>query len=133
MSRLLLDTHVWVWWVDRPEKLSRAQRTAIDHVCRSGREPLLLSIISCWEVVLLHARRRIRPSTPLESWLDQSTAVLGLEVLPLTIPVVVTAARLTELHDPADRLIVATAQHHGARLVTSDARIAATRAVSIVG
>src|SRR2546422_213809 len=65
--------------------------------------------------------------------LDQSTAVPGLEVLPLTIPVVVTAARLTELHDPADQLIVATAQHHGARLVTSDARIAATRAVSIVG
>ncbi len=45
---------------------------------------------------------------------------------------IVTAARLTALRDPADMLIVATAQHHGARLVTSDTRISETDLIAVV-
>src|SRR5258705_3756948 len=55
---LLLDTHAWVWSVTRPEKLSQRQRTAINRSRRSSREPLLVSIISCWEVALLAQRGR---------------------------------------------------------------------------
>jgi PIN domain nuclease of toxin-antitoxin system len=39
------------------------------------------------------------------------------------LPIIVAASRLTVLRDPADMLIVATAQQHGARLVTGDGRI----------
>ena len=42
------------------------------------------------------------------------------------------AARLTGLRDPADMLIVATALHHGAPLVTSDGRIADSRLVQVI-
>jgi PIN domain nuclease of toxin-antitoxin system len=70
---------------------------------------------------------------PLEAWLAQAMSVPGLEVIPLTVPIIATAARLVVLRDPADMLIVATAQHHGARLVTSDARIEASKAVGVVG
>ena len=68
-------------------------------------------------------RRRIRFSIPLDRWLDEATGLPGFEVVPIELPIVLTASRLTALRDPADMLIVATAQHHGARLVTSDARI----------
>ena len=44
-------------------------------------------------------------------------------MVPLSLPIIVTASRLTALRDPADMLIVASAQHHGARSITSDTRI----------
>jgi PIN domain nuclease of toxin-antitoxin system len=132
LSALLLDTHAWVWWLTRPERLSKSQRRAIDRRITS-RSAVLLSVISCWEVALLSERGRFRFTTPTAAWLEQATAVPGLEVVPLSLPVIMTASRLSALRDPADMLIVATAQHHGAVLLTSDARIAAAEVVTIVG
>ena len=132
MSALLLDTHVWLWWANSPERLSRSQRTAIERALRRTSEPVLLSIISCWEVALLCQHRRLRFAIPVDAWLEQATTRPGLEVVPLSLPIVVTASRLTVLNDPADMLIVASAQHHGARLVTSDARIHDTELVPVV-
>lgn len=132
MSPLVLDTHAWVWWITRPERLSRAQRSAIERTLGKGTEPLLLSILSCWEVALLCQLGRFRFSVPTELWLERATTVAGLQVVPLTLPVIVTAARLVSLRDPADMLIVATAQHHGARLVTSDSRIEESGLVAVV-
>jgi PIN domain nuclease of toxin-antitoxin system len=132
MTPIVLDTHAWVWWLTRPEQLSRGQRTAIDRT-RQSTAALMLSIISCWEVALLCQRGTLRFSTPVDVWLERATVVPGLVVVPLTLPVLVTAARFTGLRDPADMLIVATAQQHGARLVTSDARIESTNLVAVVG
>ncbi len=129
---LLLDTHAWVWWATRPERLSRKQRSAIDRTLAAGREPLLLSIISCWEVALLSEHRRIRLTIPLETWLEEATAVPGLEIVPLSHPIIASGSRLTTLRDPADMLIVATAQHRGARLLTSDVRIGRADLVPVV-
>ena len=55
-----------------------------------------------------------------------------IQVIPLSLPIIVTAARLTTLRDPADMLIVARAQHHGARLVTSDTPIEEADLVAVV-
>ena len=82
-----------------------------------------MSIISCWEVALLCQHGRFRFAIPVDTWLEQATRVPGLTILPLSLPIITTASRLTALRDPADMLIVATAQHHRAKLVTSDARI----------
>lgn len=132
MSALVLDTHAWVWWISKPEKLSRRQRLAIDRARKLGRVSLLLSVISAWEVALLVQGGRLRLPVPLEAWLEQAMAIPGLETVPLTVPIIATAARLTVLRDPADMLIVATAQQHGAMLVTSDPRIGESRAVEVV-
>ena len=123
LSALFLDTHAWVWWVSRPERLTRSQRAVIERALRRAREPLLLSIISCWEVALLVQQRRLRFTLPVDAWLEQATTLPGVEVVPLSLPIIVAASRLTVLRDPADMLIVATAQQHGARLVTGDGRI----------
>jgi PIN domain nuclease of toxin-antitoxin system len=121
-----------VWWATRPERLSAAQRRAIEQATKHERGSLLLSIISCWEVALLTQHRRLRFSVPVDAWLARATAMRGLQLVGLSLPIVVTGARLTGLRDPADMLIVATAQHHGARLATSDVRVAEADIVSIV-
>ncbi len=132
MSGLLLDTHAWVWWISRPERLSRRQRSNIERALKRPDAALLVSIISCWEVALLCQHRRFRFAIPVDAWLEEATAIPGIQVVPLSLPIIVTAARLTALRDPADMLIVATAQHHGARLVTSDARIGETDLVAVI-
>lgn len=132
MSALVLDTHAWVWWASKPEKLSRRQRTAIDRARRRGSESLLLSVISAWEVALLVQGARLRLPVPLEAWLEQAMSIAGLDVVPLSVPIIASAARLAALRDPADMLIVATALHHGAPLVTSDRRIADSGSVQVI-
>ena len=128
----MLDTHAWVWWVTRPEKLSRRQRTAIERALRASREPVLVSIISCWEVALLAQRGRLRFSIAAEAWLERATKLPGLDIVPLSLGVVSSAVRLTQLRDPADQIVVATALERGARLVTSDARIANAEVVPVI-
>ena len=132
MSALVLDTHAWVWWASKPAKLSRKQRSAIDRARRRGGAALLLSVISGWEVALLVQGGRLRLPVTLEAWLEQAMAIPGLDVVPLSVPIIASAARLTALRDPADMLIVATAQHHGAPLVTSDGRIEESGTVQVI-
>jgi PIN domain nuclease of toxin-antitoxin system len=105
---------------------------AIDRVYRTRREPLLVSIISCWEVALLAHRGRLRFSIPADAWLEQAANLPGLEIPPLSLPIVTSAVRFDALRDPADQLVVATALQHGARLVTSDARIADADLVPVI-
>ena len=133
MSALVLDTHAWVWWVSKPEKLSRKQRSAIDRTRKRGGDTLLLSVISAWEVALLVQGGRLRLPVQLEAWLDDATSIPGLEIAPLSVPIIAGAARLTGLRDPADMLIVATALHHGAPLVTNDERIGDSGVVRAIG
>jgi PIN domain nuclease of toxin-antitoxin system len=133
VTALVLDTHAWVWWLSKPEKLSRRQRSAIERARKPASVSLLLSVISGWEVALLVQAGRLRLPVPLEAWLQQAMSVPGLEVVPLSVPVIATAAQLTALRDPADMLIVATARLHGARLVTSDVRIGDSGTVQVVG
>lgn len=132
MSAVVVDTHAWVWWVAHPEKLSRRQRSTIDRARRRGGDALLVSVISGWEVALLVQSGRLRLPMPLETWLDQAMSIPGLQVVPLSVPIMTTAARLTGLRNPADMLIVATAQQHGAPLVTSDRRIEESGAVHVI-
>jgi PIN domain nuclease of toxin-antitoxin system len=84
------------------------------------------------EIALLAQRGRFRFSLPTDVWLGQATTIPGLRVVALSLPIIATAARLVALKDPADMLIVATAQHHGARLVTSDRRIDESGLVGVV-
>jgi PIN domain nuclease of toxin-antitoxin system len=133
VSSVVLDTHAWVWWISKPEKLSRKQRAAIDRARKRGRESLLLSVISGWEIALLVQSGRLRLPLQLESWLEQAMAIPGLEIVPLTVPIIGGAARLTALRDPADMLIVATALLHGTPVITNDGRIADSGLVQIIG
>lgn len=120
IALIVLDTHVWLWWVAAPEKLSRNARQEIDRATSIG-----LSSISCWEVGMLAARNRITLDREPRVWI--ATGLLRERVVALDItPDIATEAALLDPpfpSDPVDRLLYATARHHRARLVTRDRRL----------
>jgi PIN domain nuclease of toxin-antitoxin system len=120
---ILLDTHVWVWWVSEPDKLSARARAAIDYARAIGISP-----ISAWEIATKAARGRLRLDRDPALWVLQALARPRVELTTLTAEIAVAAGRLGDgaFHgDPADRMITATAIAHGAELVTKDERIRA--------
>jgi PIN domain nuclease of toxin-antitoxin system len=117
---IVIDTHVWVWWTSKPEKLPPKARRVLDKADRIG-----ISAISVWEVAIKAQSGKLRFDRPFPVWIDEA---LGLdprtELLPLLPRISVDAVQFSWRHsDPADRFIVATARAHHAPLVTADDRI----------
>ena len=116
--RLLLDTHIWLWSLREPQRLSRRIARELDD---PGNE-LWLSPVSTWEALLLYAKRRIEVPGDLTEWLALATQ--NLREAPLTHEIALAAHRLPSSHqDPADRLLAATAQVLDLILVTADVRL----------
>jgi|APLak6261660231_1056022.scaffolds.fasta_scaffold03640_2 PIN domain nuclease of toxin-antitoxin system len=100
---LLLDTHIWLWWINQNGPLTNQHRETIAQA-----EQVFISSISCWELVMLYQRQRIELDLPLQDWL--SIALRDIVCLPLTAEIAMRAALLDFQHrDPADRFIIATA------------------------
>jgi PIN domain nuclease of toxin-antitoxin system len=121
---LLLDTHVWIWLNIGDTR--RLGKKAIQRMTRAaGRGALRLSIISVWEIGLLHARGQIRFSTSLDEWVRAAVATPGLTLTELTPDIALDASRLPgDLHpDPVDRILTSTARQASATLVTRDERL----------
>jgi PIN domain nuclease of toxin-antitoxin system len=116
--KLLLDTHIWLWALSEPSRLSRRVR---EEMTKPENE-LWLSPVSTWEALLLNARGRIRLPVNLADWLAASTA--PLREAPFTHEIVLLAQQLPLPHrDPADRFLAATAQIMNLTLVTGDDKL----------
>jgi len=120
-SRLLLDTHVWIWAVEgEREALSDRAIEEIDEASREGR--ILISAISVWEVAMLESKGRISLTQPVEDWVMAALRGPGVRLLELSPSIAVQSTRLPGAppSDPADRILIAGARTQGARLVTCD-------------
>ena len=81
-SGLLLDTHVWIWLaLGVPGKLQPETVARIDEAGHERR--LFLSIISVWELAMLHAKGRVHLPMPLGTWVDRALAPPELTLLPM--------------------------------------------------
>lgn len=129
---ILLDTHVWVWWVNGSPMGSKDMLPIIQEHQEDG---LGVSIISCWEVAKLVERGRLELTMPVERWIEQALAYPGIELLDLTTRIVVESTQLPgEFHrDPADQMIVATARVYDISLLTVDSKLLAYPHVKIAG
>lgn len=115
---MVLDTHVLIWLTQDNPKLGRATRRKIDKAHDQGE--LSVSAITFWECEMLQVRGRIRMRLAVDKWRKELLAQ-GLSELPVDGEIAYQAARLSRVHgDPADCLILATAEQHGAWLVTAD-------------
>jgi PIN domain nuclease of toxin-antitoxin system len=118
---IVLDTHIWVWWVDGNSKLTTKYRSWIEEYQSQG---LGVSIVSCWEVAKLVEKNRLVFSCSVNEWLETALAYPGVQLLNLTLPIVVDSTQLSGFHsDPFDQIIVATTRIYGCPLLTVDAKI----------
>jgi PIN domain nuclease of toxin-antitoxin system len=129
--KVLLDTHVWLWWLLGSERLLPEERRALDRLAGSGSPHL--SAMSLWEAQMLHAKGRLSLDRPFPSWLRQAAAPGVVQLVPIEVEVVIALHQLPEgFHgDPADRLIVASALAHGLVLATHDQAIRTSAVIPI--
>jgi PIN domain nuclease of toxin-antitoxin system len=130
--RLLLDTHILIWWqLDRPE-LPAKYRTILE-TAEAKQEKFCLSVISLWEIAKLESSKRIQVLGSVDTWLEELESHSSIEILPLNSRIILESTRLGDgFHkDPADQLIAATARCHGLKLITVDERIRSSGVVAI--
>jgi PIN domain nuclease of toxin-antitoxin system len=120
MSSLLLDTHVLIWLLQDDPKIAESVFAAIQSAADEDR--VLVSAITPWEIGLLVSKKKIDLGMEVQAWLDCALTLQGLRLAPLSPKVAIDSTRLPfEIYpDPADRILVATARHLGATLVTAD-------------
>ena len=127
--KLLLDTHILLWGLLDPSKLSR--RVAIE--LESAENELWLSPISAWEVLVLVDKGRIALDAEPQAWLRRVAKALALKEAPLTHEVALRSRLVDVPHqDPADRFLAATAVVYGLTLVTADVRLIESRGFSVL-
>jgi PIN domain nuclease of toxin-antitoxin system len=115
---LLLDTHIWIWSVLDPKRLS----ARVARELTNPENQLWLSSISVWELLLLHRKRRVALDEEIGPWVSKTLDTLQLIEAPLTIDVALELSAVNLPHgDPADHFLVASAKVFGLTLVTADA------------
>lgn len=119
---ILIDTHIWVWWVTNSSALTAFYRSFLEDE-REGN--VAISIIFCWEVAKLSEKGKLQLRIPVDLWLEQALNGSKVSIIPLDIKIIVNSTKLPgNFHkDPADQLIVATARALNIELLTADSKI----------
>jgi len=127
--KLLLDTHIWIWSVLQPERLS----ARVARQLTNPENEIWLSAVSIWELRLLHDKGRMRLMPDAVTWINDNLSRLRIREAPLTFEVALAISSLKLPHnDPADGFIAATAKVFGLTLVTADEQLAKLRDVAVL-
>ena len=113
----LLDTHVLLWWLDRPALLSEAARREIS----DGRNTMYVSAAAVWEIAIKKALGKLRAPDNLEEAMAENRFL----PLPVTVGHALGVLKLPLHHrDPFDRMLIAQALQEGFTLISRDAHVA---------
>ncbi len=122
---IILDTHVLIWVVhdNRHKRLGSQTRVLIENAMQSGL--LAVSAITPWEIAMLVEKGRLSFGIDVTDWLKTALDPACIKMLPIEPDIAVDSVNLPNYphKDPADRLIIATARHVGAKLLTADQKI----------
>lgn len=119
---ILLDTHIWHWWINRiPNKLTKKTIALIEEA-----DVVLVSAISCFEMGWLIRHKRIALELSFDNWLKQVDDAKVVEFISVTPEIAAITVSLPEHHkDPQDRMIIATAIYTKAKLISFDTQFLA--------
>ena len=114
--RLLIDTHVLLWWLAESPKLTKTARAQIAEA-----EIVYVSAASVWEMAIKVSTGKLRAPDDLEKQLQRH----GFVELPVSVNHALRVATLARHHaDPFDRMLVAQASFESLTLVTADPQFA---------
>ena len=115
--KLLLDTHIWLWYLLGNPKLS----IELQQLINAETTELWLSPISIWETIILSEKSRIILQPNATKWIDRALTTLEVTEATLTREIAILSRQVQLPHqDPADRFIAATALHYQLTLATVD-------------
>jgi len=127
--KLLLDTHIWIWMVLNPTRLSRRVASALN----DSENQLWISPISVWELLMLTRKGRVELDEDPVLWARRTLELLQLHEAPLTTEVALETSAIGIPHsDPADRLIAASARVFDLTLVTADAKLIGASGIEVL-
>ena len=120
---LLLDTHIWVRYINGDSTLAAKIVEAVEAARREG--AVYVSVISIWEAAMLVNKARLSLPLGLDAWVNRALELPGVHLLPFSPAIAIETVRLPEpMHkDPADRILVASARVERLRLVTLDGAV----------
>jgi PIN domain nuclease of toxin-antitoxin system len=117
MVTVLLDTHVWLWMLTAPDRLTTAARELIEDT----NTVLLLSAASTWEIAIKYALGRLPIPEPPERYVPERMRTSGVDGLPIEHAHTLRVSALEAHHrDPFDRLLIAQSQLERVPLLTAD-------------
>ena len=124
--KLLLDTHIWLWYLLGDSRLSLQLQMAIADL----NTELWLSPISIWETLILAEKGRISLQPDPVTWVSLALKTLETREAQMNHSIAILSRQIALPHqDPADRFIVATAIYYGLKLATVDASITGNSAL----
>lgn len=118
VNKVLLDTHVLLWWFQASPKLSSKALA----VFRDPETTVLVSAVCAWEIAIKHGAGKL-DAADLVTNFEPRLASDGFAELPITVTHAIRAGLLKESHkDPFDRMLIAQAQCEDIPVVTTDRR-----------
>jgi PIN domain nuclease of toxin-antitoxin system len=116
VTKILLDTHALIWWLEGGAKLSPVARRII----ADPEASVLVSSASAWEIAIKHHAGKFRVPDLIKDF-EGRVQREGFVELPISIEHAVKAAALPGSHkDPFDRVLIAQSQLEDAAIVTRD-------------
>jgi PIN domain nuclease of toxin-antitoxin system len=127
--KLLLDTHIWLWSLFEPARLTNRVATALEDAANE----LWLSPLSVWETLILSEKGRVILTPDPIGWIRNVFRAIPFKEALLNHEIAMQS-RLVDLshQDPVDRFLVATAVVYDLTLVTADERLLHTRVIPIL-
>jgi PIN domain nuclease of toxin-antitoxin system len=114
---LLLDTHVFIWWITDSPLLSKKSKKLIGDI----KNRLYFSVASAWEISIKAGLGKITFDEPLETYLPSQLAKNAIELLPIQLADAIKTGQLPNHHrDPFDRLLIAQSLNGDLPIISND-------------
>lgn len=118
--RVLLDTHVFIWWNEGDSRLSKKAIQTLE----DPKNSLVLSVATAWELAIKTQSGKLRLPEAASTYVPTRAAHYGMEILPIHLAHALALAALPLLHrDPFDRILIVQSQIERLSILTADPAI----------
>jgi PIN domain nuclease of toxin-antitoxin system len=115
--RILIDTHVFIWWTSDSQKLS----LAVYDLLSNPNTQVILSVVSIWEMQIKLSLGKLQLKTALPKLVEDEVKQNRIELLPLDLSHIYALSNLPNHHrDPFDRLLIAQAKREELVIISID-------------